>query len=948
MRLIFSITFLLTISRLFSQEFHFRQTRPFLEEDVRQISLIFQSTDQMIWLGTDKGVYTFDGRKYRYHPRPDHLVEEVTAIEESPTGQMWAGYRDGYFHTLALQGKSKTMQTDSIRDASISRILFPSNDRVLIATYGKGLWALTKDTLTRIEFQSLSEVDDIYDALIDLKGRVWLATDNGIWIYQYDKEESLIHLDRSRGLPDEIVAGLKLENNGDVWIGLYDHGLARYIASSDSVIPLMPLQPTSGNVITLVKGRSGAVWIGTEKSVSVYSVTGISHNIGIPAECKERLETIHFDRNGNLWLASGNKLFIANTQMEYITPGISGIQAVALANNKLWLGCEFGLYGMDLTRRTRTPYMVKEKMNILSMYTDPSGLIWIGTFGQGLYIYHPEKNIFLHLTEKDKISNNSILNIDGRDQTVWLATLGGITEIKWTKDPLTDELQIIDFLEKFDFPAGYVYDVYADDAGKTWFGTDGKGLFYLDHDMFKAIAFQSENSTSTDEDLKTIYSITTDQNQTIWLSGSKGNILHIDVDGKLLKQIDAPQGSVNSLITSGKGEILMIREGVIQINNPGGEIYFYNESSGLDAFTPNINATVRDKNGSVWIADADRILHFIPYQENTQRFVQMHLEAESSGFLAATDEVRLRADSNFLDVRFTGLWYEDPSSVRYRYMLEGHDQDWIYTREGRAVYSRLSPGTYTFLVGGSYTDDFTNVVPFKRTIVVLPPFYFRWWFILGFSLLIGFLIFTYIVARIKRIKKLHELEKEKTMLRLHAIQAQVNPHFLFNSFNTLSSIIEEDQEAAVDYVDQFSGFFRGVLMHREAELIRIEEEIEIVRNYTYILKKRYGQNLRIIEEIKNNTGWIAPLSIQLLVENAIKHNVVSAEKPLTIFITIDDQWVTISNSLQPKLQNSTESTGFGLTSLVTRYQYLSKVKIEIHKEQNTFTVKIPIITQLPL
>ena len=342
----------------------------------------------------------------------------MTAIEESPTGQMWAGYRDGYFHTLALQGKNKTMQTDSIRDASISRILFPSKDRVLIATYGKGLWALTKDTLTRIEFQSLSEVDDIYDALIDLKGRVWLATDNGIWIYQYDKEESLIHLDRSRGLPDEIVAGLKLENNGDVWIGLYDHGLARYIASSDSVIPLMPLQPTSGNVITLVKGRSGAVWIGTEKSVSVYSVTGISHNIGIPAECKERLETIHFDRNGNLWLASGNKLFIANTQMEYITPGIFGIQAVALANNKLWLGCEFGLYGMDLTRRTRTPYMVKEKMNILSMYTDPFGLIWIGTFGQGLYIYHPEKNIFLHLTEKDKISNNSILNIDGNRNTI--------------------------------------------------------------------------------------------------------------------------------------------------------------------------------------------------------------------------------------------------------------------------------------------------------------------------------------------------------------------------------------------------------------------------------------------------------------------------------------------------------------------------------------------------
>ena len=948
MRWILMISCLFGISRLLSQEFHFRQTPPFLEGDIRQIRLIFQSADQMIWLGTDKGVYAFDGRKYKHHLRPDHMVEEVTAIEESASGQLWAGYRDGYFHTLSSPGQNKIIKVDSINDASISQILFPSKDHVLIATYGMGLWAYTDGSLSRITFQSLAEIDDIYDALIDLKGRIWLATDDGIWIYEHDGEASLIHLDRNRGLPDEIIAKLTLDNNGDVWIGLYDHGLARYVASSDSVIPLMSLQPSSGSVIALAKGRSGDVWMGTEKSVSVYSVSGTSHTIEIPDECKERLETIHFDRNGNLWLASGNKLFIANTQVEYITPGISGIQAIALTNDKLWVGCEFGLYGMDIARHTLTPYLVKEKMNILSMYTDPSGLLWIGTFGEGLYIYNPEKNTFLHLTEKNKISNNSILNIDGRDQTVWLATLGGITEINWTKDPITDPLQIIDFLDKFDFPAGYVYDVYADDTGKTWFGTDGKGLFYLDHDKLKALSFHSVSSSAEEEDLKTIYSITSDNNQSIWLSGSKGNILHIDMNGNLLQQTDAPQGSINSLITSGKGEVLMIREGAIQISNPAGEMYFYNESSGLDAFTPNINATVRDRNGSVWIADADRILHYIPFQENTHRFVQMHLEAESPEFLSATEEVMLKPDSNFLDIRFTGLWYEDPSNVRYRYMLEGHDQDWIYTREGRAVYSRLSPGTYTFIVAGSYTDDFSNVVPFKRTIVVLPPFYLRWWFILGISLLVGFLIFIYIVERIKRIKKLHALEKEKTMLRLHAIQAQVNPHFLFNSFNTLSSIIEEDQEAAVNYVDQFSGFFRGVLMHREAELIRIEEEIDIVRNYTYILKKRYGENLRIIEEIKNNAGWIAPLSIQLLVENAIKHNIVSAEKPLTIFITVDDQWVTITNLLQPKLQDSAESTGFGLTSLVTRYQYLSKVKIEIRKEQNTFTVKIPIITELPL
>jgi sensor histidine kinase YesM len=159
----------------------------------------------------------------------------------------------------------------------------------------------------------------------------------------------------------------------------------------------------------------------------------------------------------------------------------------------------------------------------------------------------------------------------------------------------------------------------------------------------------------------------------------------------------------------------------------------------------------------------------------------------------------------------------------------------------------------------------------------------------------------------------------------------------------LSGIIEEDQEAAVDYVDQLSSFFRGVLLHRNAELITLAEEIEIMRNYTYILEKRYAKNIRIIEEIETTEGFIAPLSLQLLVENAIKHNIVSREKPLVIRITGNRKWLVVSNPIQPKFQSLTESTGFGLSSLLTRYQYLTTSKIEIINDGNTFTVKIPII-----
>lgn len=934
---------------VFSQEFHFRQEPPITDTDVRQITILFQSEDHMVWLGTDKGIYAFDGHKYRHIPRPDHQVQNVTAIAGSPQGKIWVGYEDGYIHLSTLQGQNQAIYADSLKGAVISKILFNAAGDLFVTTYGKGVWTMKGDTLMRLRYKTLGQIDDVYDALFDRDGRLWMATDNGIWIYGAGGNETLSHIDALRGLPDEIVTQLEMADNGDVLIGLYDHGLAVYEPVRDSVIALAPLLPSSGNVIGLEEGRPGEVWIGTEKSIVRYTSQGSCRLLILPAELNNRVESFLFDLNGNLWVASGNKVFIANTRFEYSMPGLSGIQAVSATDERIWLGCEAGLFAMSRKDLSVRAYLVNQNINILSLYTDPSGFLWIGTFGQGLYCFDPESGIFLRLTEEDKISNNSILNIDGRDQTIWLATLGGITELQWSGNPMHNAINISGFQDKYGFPPGYVYDVYAGPDGKTWFGTDGKGLYVHQNGEFRPVLISPDTTSGKEKDIKTIYSITSGDDQTLWISGAMGQIVQLDSTGKVIRQFQGSQGLINTLVSSGSGEILMVREGGIQIHNLQGTMNYYNESSGLNLFTPNINAAAKDKDGSIWIADADRIVHYTPLMEDTSQMVRMHLEAVSPYALYTDDGARLKPDSNFLDMRFAGLWYQDPENVRYRYMLKGHDQEWIYTREGRAVYSRLSPGTYTFIVEGSHNEDFSKARGLRREFVVIPPVYFRWWFVLGTSLIISLLFFSYILARIKRIKKMAQLEKEKTMLRLHAIQAQVNPHFLFNSFNTLSGIIEDDQAAAVDYVDQLSGFFRGALMHRNAELIRIQEEIEIVRNYTYILQKRYGTNLRIDEDIQDANGWIAPLSIQLLVENAIKHNIVSAEKPLTISIIVDSHRVTVSNPVQPKINASTESTGFGLSSLLARYQYLTRERIEIRNEQNTFTVTIPIIdTDRPL
>ncbi len=935
--------FILFYLQAVGQEFHFRQEPALMLEDVKQINSVFQGDDQLIWLGTDKGIFWYDGRRYRLEPRSDQQLKKVTSIAQSRKGQLWAGYEDGFLQSMTLQGQKKNLKFDSLSGAVISKILFSTSDQMFITTYGKGVWTLDGERLLRLRYQELEGIDDVYDALFDQQGRLWLATDNGIWIYQSGGPESLMHINKEHGLQDEIVTQLEMSDNGDIWIGLYDHGLAYYQMEMDSFVALMSIPPTFGSVIGLSKGRSGEGWIGTEKSITRCTMQGACTNINLPIELQDRIESLLYDISGNLWVTSGNKIYIANTRFEFVMPGISGIQALASSGDEIWIGSESGLYGMNRSDQKVRQLMQNEKMNILSMYIDPGGRLWIGTFGQGLYCYDPHSQRHIHLTEKDGLSNNSILNLDGRGQTIWLATLGGISELQWKDDPFRSDITITGFYEKFNFPEGYVYDVFAGADDKTWFGTDGKGLYLLENGHFQYFQLSIDTLDQLVANPKTIYSITSGPENTIWIAGAKGQILHVDGSGQILDQVQGNEGLIKSLITSGEDEILMIREGGIKVRNRSGQMNLYTESSGLNSFTPTINASVKDKDGSVWIADKDRILHYIPLKEDNNQQVQMYFRGITPAALWSTDIVKLKADSNFIDVQYTGLWYQDPATVRYRFMLRGHDQDWIYTQEIRAVYSSLSPGEYTFVVEGSHHEDFSNAHSLTRHFIVIPPFYFRWWFVAGISLFLTWMAYTYIMARIKRIQKLHELEKEKTMLRLHAIQAQVNPHFLFNSFNTLSGIIEEDQHAAVDYVDQLSGFFRGVLTHRNAELIRVEEEMELVRNYTYILQKRYGNNLRIQEKMDRLTGWIAPLSIQLLVENAIKHNTVSAEKPLTISIHVDADWVTVSNPEQPKINPSTESTGFGLSSLIARYQYLAKVKVEIRREQNTFTVKIPII-----
>jgi LytS/YehU family sensor histidine kinase len=187
------------------------------------------------------------------------------------------------------------------------------------------------------------------------------------------------------------------------------------------------------------------------------------------------------------------------------------------------------------------------------------------------------------------------------------------------------------------------------------------------------------------------------------------------------------------------------------------------------------------------------------------------------------------------------------------------------------------------------------------------------------------------------------LKKESIAAQYESLKNQVNPHFLFNSFNVLSNLVYEDPDKAVKFIKQLSEVYRYVLDSRTKELVNLEDELHFLRSYVFLQEIRFGEKLKISIELDETKTQVAPLALQMLVENAIKHNIVSEEDPLSIRIFRERECIVVHNNLQKKTGQSEPSPGLGLHNIIRRYEFLTDQKVLVEKTAESFTVKHPLI-----
>lgn len=280
---------------------------------------------------------------------------------------------------------------------------------------------------------------------------------------------------------------------------------------------------------------------------------------------------------------------------------------------------------------------------------------------------------------------------------------------------------------------------------------------------------------------------------------------------------------------------------------------------------------------------------------------------------------------------------------------------WSEATRTRAVLSIISIVIGNFIL--VYFCNYMNYVVIQKTATAEEFFSSKYgvtnWFMINIALLIS--AFLHAKSFMEELKKTSRKEVVEQKLiaksanaQFESLKNQLDPHFLFNSLNVLSSLIDENPRQAQKFTASMSKIYRYVLEQKDKEMVTVEDEIEFAKTYCELLKTRFEDSVDFSFDVprEDYQKYVVPLSLQLLLENCIKHNFATSSKPLTIRIFSDGNTLCIENNLQVREQIK-ESSGIGLANIVQRYSLLTERNVFIEKSEDYFKVKLPMLLVKP-
>jgi hypothetical protein len=644
--------------------------------------------------------------------------------------------------------------------------------------------------------------------------------------------------------------------------------------------------------------------------VGLYQLQNQSISRLFPSQGIEKVLVSETDEEGNIWLYSGEeKLYRGSMCFQKLDTKIGNIRAISVFNEQLMLGNEEGLFVREGSNVRRV-----SSDNITHLAASQDYII-VGTFSKGIKVYDRKLSLISDLDQWSNIKNQSVLHIYIYQEFAFISSLSGVTKFTFSDGVLTPLNSLNSIIG-----SAYIYTI-EEKENKLYLGTDRNGLIIWE---MSGDGIQEINTFENGEKIGSVYSLTFDKTGDLWFTSSKKGIGQLlENTPAALETYQAETDEYTAIKTLSDGNVIAIRSNSIDlINTKDLHIIHFDKEIGLKNGQAFLNTITFDKEQIYFVHDQSIFTYFPACFTKTRP--EVIIDKVLVNLAEVGDRNVLDQNENNIEISYTGSWLKSPAKLLYQYKLQGFDEDWRVTKDRSVAFPKLSPGKYEFNLRTSENEYFDQESTVSYKFEIRKHFYNLWWVrSLGLCCLL-FLSWKFIKIRESRKREKQALEKLSIENQLINLKNQLNPHFLFNAFNSLVGLIEEDKDRSIIFVERITDFYRNMLEYGKENLIVLKKEKTILEQYVDILKTRFNGQLDIRIHISQDLEklQIPPLTLQLLVENAVKHNVVSTKNPLRIDITQVGEKLIVRND-KKKLMSASPGTKTGIENINKRFELVN-------------------------
>lgn len=728
---------------------------------------VLQSEEGYIWLGTFNGVYRFDGITFKHFSKdlsPEITNNSIPTITLDDNGNVWAGSIGGGIYIFKNQFLRKFTEKDGLSSNVIRKLYTDSKGRILIGT-GDGLTIYSDSTFTTFkDFKQGSSiltnvtVSALYE---DSQGQIWVGTNLGLFKL-INNELIEVPLAAKKYGDIEVSSIIESEDNR-LFIGTYGHGI--FIKEKDS-IDKFEIPDGINKISNLMFDSNGAFWIAHQNGLLRFYKNKFSTLPPIDGVSEDAVEGIIEDTEGSIWFTRYNGglerlrdgIFINYTTFE----GLDDNKIHCIYEDKdssKWIGTSNGLnhfYDGEFTYYNTDNGFLKGNL-VRDVYRDSQDVLWIATYN-GLTKIENDK--IDHFSTLDGLSSNQVrLIYEDSNGLLWFGTRNGLNTYK---NGIFKTYSIEDGL-----PNNFILSIHERVPGELWIGTSGGGIGILKDGQFSNLT--TKDGLASD----IVFRIHQDEENVLWIATNNG--LSRYKNGKIFSGFNTDNGFLNTAIfqvledaehelwiTSNSGIIKVKKEDInnyIKNQNEIKEIN-YKQVDGLkrSECTP-VARSLKAKDGTLWFATLGGVA-VVDIKDNLinktlpNMLVEELIVDQEKIAIDNKDFIEMPLGSKNIEIKYTGLSLKIPEKVKFKYILEGYDNEWVNANKRRtAYYTNLPHGDYTFKVIAANNDGLWSKVPAEISFRILPKFYETKTFFFIVVLVFLLLVFGIYHFRLRTIKK---------------------------------------------------------------------------------------------------------------------------------------------------------------------------------------------------